>query len=126
MTVIAISLVWTSSAPIEVDGVFNHPGLGRLPAFAVSHRDLPLIQAISIPTAAGYSLANLLADIMYGLLDPQVRVNRRAGTFRSHLSIEGKYAMNTTPRFDVCGTLVDTTGMRDALAPSAGDRTDEM
>ena len=76
VTVLAISFGWLVSGLVVVENVFNYPGLGRLLVFAVDRRDLPLIQAISMVTAVGYAGANLVADLLYALLNPRVRYGR--------------------------------------------------
>jgi peptide/nickel transport system permease protein len=53
--------------------LFNYPGMGRLLFEAVGNRDYALMQTIFLFTTVGVLLANLLADMMYGWLDPRVR-----------------------------------------------------
>ena len=72
ITVIAISLL-ASSALIVIENVYNYPGQ-RLLVFAIDRRDLPVIQAITMITAAGLAAANLLADLLYALLNPRIRL----------------------------------------------------
>jgi peptide/nickel transport system permease protein len=74
ITVIAISLGWLISGLVVVENVFNYPGLGRLLIFAIDRRDLPLLQAIAFVTAAGFALSNLAADLLYGVLNPRIRL----------------------------------------------------
>jgi len=74
ITVIAISLGWLISGLVVVESVFNYPGLGRLMVFAITRRDLPLLQAISLVTVLGFALANLAADLLYAALNPRIRV----------------------------------------------------
>ncbi|HHX63526.1 MAG TPA: ABC transporter permease [Chloroflexi bacterium] len=74
ITVIAISLGWLISGLIVIENVYNYPGLGRLLVFAIDRRDLPVIQAITMITAAGFAGANLLADLLYALLNPRIRL----------------------------------------------------
>jgi peptide/nickel transport system permease protein len=73
VTVIAISFGWLISGLIVIENVFNYPGLGRLLTFAIDRRDLPLLQAITFATVLGYSLANLIADLLYAYLNPRIR-----------------------------------------------------
>jgi len=73
ITVIAISFGWLISGLIVIENVFNYPGLGRLLTFAIDRRDLPLLQAITFATVLGYSLANLIADLLYAYLNPRIR-----------------------------------------------------
>ena len=74
ITVIAISVGWLISGLIVIENVFNYPGLGRLMIFAIDRRDLPLLQAVTMLTVVGYTVANLLADILYGVLNPRIRL----------------------------------------------------
>ncbi len=74
ITVVAISFGWLISGLVVIENVFNYPGLGRLMVFAISRRDLPLLQAISLVTVLGFALANLTADLLYAVLNPRIRV----------------------------------------------------
>lgn len=74
VTVIAISVGWMLSGLIVIENVFNYPGLGRLLVFAIEHRDLPLIQAITMLTVVVFAFANLVADVLYAALNPKIRL----------------------------------------------------
>jgi peptide/nickel transport system permease protein len=74
ITVIAISVGWMISGLVVIENVFNYPGLGRLLIFAIDRRDLPLMQGVVMVTVVGFALANLIADLLYGLLDPRIRL----------------------------------------------------
>ncbi|PWH20192.1 MAG: peptide ABC transporter permease [Anaerolineae bacterium] len=74
ITVIAISMGWLISGLIVIENVFNYPGLGRLMVFAIDRRDLPLLQAVTMVAVLGFALSNLLADILYAILDPRIRL----------------------------------------------------
>ncbi|MGQ9481098.1 ABC transporter permease [Chloroflexus sp.] len=74
ITVIAISLGWLISGLIVVENVYNYPGIGRLLTFAIDRRDLLLLQAVAMITVVIFAVANLLADLMYTLLDPRIRL----------------------------------------------------
>jgi len=58
---------------IVVETVFSWPGLGRLLIDSVSFRDYPLIQAEMLLFALEFILINLLVDILYGVMNPQIR-----------------------------------------------------
>lgn len=74
ITVLAISFGWLISGLVVVENVFNYPGMGRLLVFAINRSDLPLIRAIIMVTVLGFSTANLLADLLYGILNPRIRL----------------------------------------------------
>ncbi|WP_058994369.1 MULTISPECIES: ABC transporter permease [unclassified Haloarcula] len=58
---------------VVVESVFAWPGLGRAFVKAISGREVDLIMAITLFTGVTIILANLLADIVYALLDPRIR-----------------------------------------------------
>jgi peptide/nickel transport system permease protein len=74
ITVIAISFGWLISGLVVVENVFNYPGLGRLLIFAIDRNDLPVIQAVTMITVVGFASANLVADLLYSILDPQIEL----------------------------------------------------
>ncbi|MBW6455237.1 MAG: ABC transporter permease [Trueperaceae bacterium] len=74
VTVVAISVGWLISGLIVVENVFNYPGLGRLLTFAIDRRDVPLLQAISLVAVLAFALANLVADVLYAVLNPRIRL----------------------------------------------------
>jgi peptide/nickel transport system permease protein len=74
ITVVAISFGWLISGLVVVENVFNYPGLGRLLVFAVGRNDLPVIQALIMVTVVGFASANLVADLLYGFLNPRIRL----------------------------------------------------
>jgi len=58
---------------IITETVFNWPGLGRLAVEAIHTRDYPVIMAINLLAAVMVLIGNLLADILYGVVDPRIR-----------------------------------------------------
>lgn len=74
ITVIALSFGWLIGGLIVVEYVFNYPGLGRLLVFAIQHKDLPLLQAVTMVVVVGVALANLTADLLYAYLNPRIRL----------------------------------------------------
>jgi peptide/nickel transport system permease protein len=73
VTLIAINLGYVIAGAITAEVVFSWPGLGTLTVAALSARDYPVLQGIFLLLAASVVVANLLADIAYGFLDPRVR-----------------------------------------------------
>ena len=57
-----------------VEVIFAIPGLGRMGVDAIFQKDFPVIQATLIAVALNVLLVNLLVDILYGYLDPRVRI----------------------------------------------------
>ncbi len=73
VTWIAISFGYVIAGAITLEIVFNWPGIGTLTVEALDARDYPLLQGIFLLLAVSVVLANLIADLVYGLLDPRVR-----------------------------------------------------
>lgn len=59
---------------VVVEKVFAWPGLGRLLVDAIENRDYTVIQATVAFVAAIFVLVNLAVDLLYGYIDPRVRV----------------------------------------------------
>lgn len=74
VTLIAINLGYVVGGAITLEQVFNWPGLGTLTVLAVNSRDYPVLQGVFLILAISVVLANFLADIVYGYLDPRVRI----------------------------------------------------
>jgi peptide/nickel transport system permease protein len=64
---------WMIGGLIVVETVFGYPGLGQLMIFAVTNRDVPLVQAVALLVAMIYAVANLGADVLYAALNPRIR-----------------------------------------------------
>lgn len=73
VTVIAINLGYVVAGAITAEIVFNWPGLGTLTVDALAARDYPVLQGVFLLISIGVILANLVADLVYGRLDPRVR-----------------------------------------------------
>jgi peptide/nickel transport system permease protein len=74
VTLIAINLGYVIAGAITAEIVFNWPGLGTLTIDALTALDYPVLQGIFLLIAVSVVLANFAADIVYGMLDPRVRV----------------------------------------------------
>jgi peptide/nickel transport system permease protein len=73
VSLIAINLGYVIAGAITVEVVFNWPGLGTLAVEALTARDYPVLQGVFLLLSVSVVLANLAADLIYGLLDPRVR-----------------------------------------------------
>ena len=73
ITVIGIGIALLIGGVVVTESVFNIPGLGRLTVDAVLHRDYPIIQGVILVFSATYVVINLLIDLSYTFLDPQIR-----------------------------------------------------
>lgn len=73
ITVIAISMGWLIGGLVVIEQVFDYPGLGKELVQAVKSKNIPLIQALVLLMVFFYAFANLIADLLYGLLNPRIR-----------------------------------------------------
>jgi peptide/nickel transport system permease protein len=73
VTLIALSFGFILGGVITVEIVFSYPGVGLLSYQALQNRDFPILQATFLFAALGVLIANLIADLTYGYLDPRVR-----------------------------------------------------
>lgn len=72
-TVAAFLTASIISGSVVVEVVFGWPGLGQLLIEAITSREINLIMAITLLTGFAIVIANLLADIVYAMLDPRIR-----------------------------------------------------
>lgn len=76
VTNFALTLGALFGGSVLVESLFDYPGMGRLLGEATANRDFPLMQAILLFTILAVLVANLLADLLYGVLDPRARKER--------------------------------------------------
>jgi peptide/nickel transport system permease protein len=61
---------------VITETIFAWPGVGRLTVQALLNRDFPVVLAAVSLTSVTYTVINLLVDLLYGWLDPRVRIKR--------------------------------------------------
>ena len=72
-TVVALNIGFVVAGAITIETVFSIPGLGLLGAEALSLPDFWVLQGVFLIASAAVIFANLVANLLYGLLDPRVR-----------------------------------------------------
>ncbi|OXM88359.1 ABC transporter permease [Paenibacillus rigui] len=78
LTVIGQTFGTLIAGAVVIESVFNIPGLGQLLVQSISQRDYAVIQGVVLMIAVSYVLINLLVDLLYGVIDPRVRLSRRS------------------------------------------------
>jgi peptide/nickel transport system permease protein len=73
VTLFALDLPYLFAGAVFIEMIFAWPGMGRLYYQAALQRDYPLLMAVLIIGSGVIILSNLLADIVYGYLDPRIR-----------------------------------------------------
>ncbi len=71
---LAIAAGFVVGGSILIEQVFQYQGIGYLLFKSVNDRDYPLMQGIFLVITIAVVLANLLADLLYGRLDPRIRL----------------------------------------------------
>ena len=64
------------SGAVLTESIFGWPGIGRLALEAILKRDFPVIQGTVLFMALMFVLMNVLVDMLYGFVDPRVRLER--------------------------------------------------
>jgi peptide/nickel transport system permease protein len=73
VTVVALGLPRLFGGAVIVEAVFAWPGIGTLALTAVQGRDYPVIMAINLISAVTILFSNLLADVIYAVIDPRIK-----------------------------------------------------
>lgn len=75
VTILGFRLGDLIAGSVVTESVFAWPGVGRLLVVSVGARDLAIVQTILIIVATTMVVANLCVDLLYGWLDPRIRVS---------------------------------------------------
>lgn len=73
VTMMALQISSMLSGAVLTESVFGVPGIGRLAVNAIETRDMPLLQGTVIFTTVLIIAGNLIADLLYNVLDPRIR-----------------------------------------------------
>lgn len=76
VTVVGLEFGTLLGGAVVTETVFSFPGIGRLLVQSIQGRDYNVVQACVMIIAAAFVLVNLLVDLLYGYLDPRVRLAR--------------------------------------------------
>lgn len=77
ITITALEFGNLFTTAVVAESVFGWSGTGRLLVDSVSSRDFAVVQTVLLLTGTTMIVANLLADLAYGVIDPRVRDQRR-------------------------------------------------
>jgi peptide/nickel transport system permease protein len=75
VTVIGLQFGYILGGAVVVETVFTWPGVGLFTIQAITNRDYPVVQAAVLILSSAVVLINLVVDLLYGLLDPRIRVS---------------------------------------------------
>jgi peptide/nickel transport system permease protein len=74
VTVLGLQLGVLLGGAVITEMVFSWPGLGELTIASIQRRDYPVVQACVLLISTSYVVVNTLTDLVYGWLDPRVRL----------------------------------------------------
>lgn len=74
ITLLGVDLGALMGGAILTETTFSLPGLGQAVLKAIGEKDLPLILGVTLITASAVVVANLIVDLLYGVIDPRVRL----------------------------------------------------
>lgn len=77
LTVIGQSFGTLVTGAVVVETIFNIPGLGQLIINSIERRDFAVIQGVVLFVTFIYVMINLIVDLLYGIIDPRVRLERK-------------------------------------------------
>ncbi len=77
LTVIGQTFGQLIAGAVVIETVFNIPGIGQLILNAIMRRDFEVIQGTILLVALSYVVINLIVDLLYGFIDPRVRLSRK-------------------------------------------------
>ena len=75
ITLLGLQLGTLLAGAVITEIVFSWPGLGSLTVEAIQRRDYPVLQGCVLVISVAYVLVNSLTDVVYGLLDPRIRLS---------------------------------------------------
>lgn len=79
ITIMGFQFGYMIGGTVIIETVFSWPGVGRLLFMSVSARDYAVVQAILLLVAASVITVNYLVDVLYGVLDPRIRLPASGG-----------------------------------------------
>lgn len=77
LTVIGQSFGTLIAGAVVTETIFNIPGIGQLIINSVARRDYAVIQGVVLFVTVSYVFINLIIDVLYSVIDPRVRLERK-------------------------------------------------
>lgn len=74
VTIAALEVANLLAGAVIVETVFAWPGMGQLAVQSIQSRDFLVVQAIVLLVSVSYVLLNFAADVIYGIIDPRIKL----------------------------------------------------
>src|SRR5690625_4351985 len=75
ITIVGLNFGQLLGGTVLIETVFARPGLGKFLVDGILARDYPVVQGVTFVIAISFILVNIVTDLLYGLLDPRVRMS---------------------------------------------------
>jgi ABC-type dipeptide/oligopeptide/nickel transport system permease component len=75
VTALGPAIAFIVSGAFFTETLFNIPGIGFATVNSIQGKDMPVVQGTVIIVAVAVAVMNLLVDVVYGVLDPRIRVS---------------------------------------------------
>ena len=76
LTVAGLNLLIMINVAVVIEVIFNWPGVGMLLYDGLTNRDFPMVQGVVLMSGVMIVALNFLIDVLYGYVDPRVRLSR--------------------------------------------------
>jgi peptide/nickel transport system permease protein len=76
ISVVSVQVGYLFGGLVVIETLFDYPGIGKLLLDSAVGHDLPVLEATVLIVAVLYMLSNLVADSLYAVLNPRIRVSR--------------------------------------------------
>jgi peptide/nickel transport system permease protein len=74
ITVVSVQVGYLVGGLVVIETLFNYPGIGKLVLDSAVGHDLPVLEATVLTVALLYMVSNLVADVLYAVLNPRIRL----------------------------------------------------
>ncbi|MEA2583659.1 MAG: peptide/nickel transport system permease protein, partial [Thermomicrobiales bacterium] len=78
ITVGGIQLATLLGGTVIIERIFGLPGIGRYIYEAISNRDYPVVQSVTLVISTIFVLVSVLVDVLYAVMDPRLRERKPA------------------------------------------------
>jgi peptide/nickel transport system permease protein len=74
VTVLGLTFAGLLAGAVLTETIFSWPGIGRYSVQAALKLDYPALLGVTLFVAAAYVFVNFIVDVIYGMLDPRIRI----------------------------------------------------
>jgi peptide/nickel transport system permease protein len=74
ISVVSVQVGYLVGGLVVIETLFSYPGIGKLVLDSAVGHDLPVLEATVLTVAVLYMVSNLVADVLYAVLNPRIRL----------------------------------------------------